>query len=78
MAVFYYNCFFIKAAATDSVAMDDHVTSVLFDVGLSEREIQSRPSRPMDPCKLFLGMLLDTRVYCTGLMKSVAKAAGFA
>ena len=58
--------------------MDDQcTTSVFFDVGLSEREIQPRPTRLVDPCKVFVCMLLDARVYCNAVMQSVAKAVGF-
>jgi hypothetical protein len=49
--------------------MDDH-DDVLYDVEL----LQPRPVRQPDPWKVFVCMLLNARVYCSGVMQSISRA----
>ena len=45
---------------------------VFYDVGLSD--VQSKPQRQPDLWKLFVCLLLDARVYCNGVARTVLKA----
>jgi hypothetical protein len=52
--------------------MDGHADDVFFDIGLSP--VVEPRRRPPDVWKVFLCALLDARVYCNEMVKSISKA----
>jgi hypothetical protein len=54
--------------------MDGHADDVFFDIGLSPYPVVEPRQRPPDVWKAFLCALLDARVYCNEMVKSISKA----
>ena len=54
--------------------MDGHTDDVFFDVGLSYPVVESRQRPPLGVWKVFLCALLDARLYCNEMVKSISKA----
>jgi hypothetical protein len=54
--------------------MDGHADDVFFDVGLSYPVVEPRPKPPLGVWKVLLCALLDARVYCNEMVKSISKA----
>ena len=52
--------------------MDGYADDVFFDIGLSP--VVEPQRRPPDVWKVFLCALLDARVYCNEMVKSISKA----